>query len=109
MDSGLATSRVFSNERLFTVQTIIGCDVASFLSIPILHTHQEKTRVLKRRKTSSIFYEPDKETESAGEEERDNSVAQNGGARPDTAPCVALLVCLVNKSVSSSSSSSSSL
>ena len=46
------------------MQTIIGCDVASFLSIPILHTHQEKTRVLKRRKTSSIFYEPEKEVES---------------------------------------------
>ena len=43
------------------LQTIIGSDVASFLSIPILHTHQEKTRVLKRRKTSSIFYEPEKE------------------------------------------------
>ena len=49
------------------MQTIIGCDVASFLSIPILHTHQEKTRVLKRRKTSSIFYEPEKEVESEQE------------------------------------------
>ena len=29
---------------------------------------------------------------------------QNGGARTDSAPCVALLVCLVNKSVSSTSS-----
>ena len=41
--------------------------MASFLSIPILHTHQEKTRVLKRRKTSSIFYEPEKEAETEGE------------------------------------------
>ena len=87
------------------MQTIIGCDVASFLSIPVLHTHQEKTRVLKRRKTSSIFYEPEKEVELEPEE-RDNSGEQNGGARTDTAPCVALLVCLVNKSVSSSSTSS---
>ena len=70
------------------MQTIIGFDVRSFLSIPILHTHQEKTRVLKRRKTSSIFYEPEKESEAEG---------SNGVGRDSGAPCVALLVCLVNK------------
>ena len=68
------------------LQTIIGQDVTSFLSIPILHTHQERTRVLKRRKTSSIFYEPDKA-----------EVESNGTVRGDNTPCVALLVCLVNK------------
>ena len=80
---------ILSSRVLF--QTIIGFDVTSFLSIPILHTHQEKTRVLKRRKTSSIFYEPEKETEA------ESSAASNGVGRGDSAPCVALLVCLVNK------------
>ena len=47
-------------EKYFN-QTILNTSLQSFLSVPILHKHQDKTRILKRRRTSSIFYEPEKD------------------------------------------------
>lgn len=50
-----------SEEDVGQLETIINTKLQTFLSVPILHKHQDKTRILKRRRTSSIFYEPEKE------------------------------------------------
>ena len=53
----------YSNHFLLILfKAILNLELDSFLSIPILHKHQDKTKILTRRRTSSIFYEPEKET-----------------------------------------------
>ena len=53
----------YSNHFLIILfKAILNLEIDSFLSIPILHKHQDKTKILTRRRTSSIFYEPEKET-----------------------------------------------
>ena len=54
-----------SEEDVGQLETILNTSLHSFLSVPILHKHQDRTRILKRRRTSSIFYEPEKDL-SAG-------------------------------------------
>lgn len=94
-----------TSEDVTQLQAILNLELDSFLSIPILHKHQDKTKILTRRRTSSIFYEPEKETTEEQTEVKSNGVCERGsgqaGAKPrareESGPCVALLVCLINK------------
>ena len=106
-----------SSDDVGELETILNTRLHSFLSVPILHKHQDKTRILKRRRTSSIFYEPendvsagDYKTESCyyfavdnnflefnNKSSKSNGVSSETRVREESGPCVALLVCLVNK------------